>query len=363
MPKSAGLTLLWIEAAYDGSAARMHLDGTLKRLASGGHTVGKILANRSPRLGTSQWQRFGRISTQILRGVLAARRGVLIARYHPLLLPVMWAWSLRKGRVILLIQGSLDDVSSNEHKWFAKVPGMRWLERASLRSAAGFVAVTEGLAAQVSRVLGEDASAKPLLILPNGISLPLRATSDAVAPSDHRYAAFVGSLAVWQGIDVMLRATQSEYWPRDVVLRVAGDGVEADKVRAAVGPRVEYLGFLPHKSAEALIEQSVCLLALKDPDASAGSGGYWPFKVLEGAALGVPVIVSDAPRLPEMAAALQCCTVVEYGNHDAVARAVAQFNDDLALRERFGELGRANVQAFTWEAGAKQLSDFVGQFS
>ncbi|MGI6455376.1 MAG: glycosyltransferase [bacterium] len=89
---------------------------------------------------------------------------------------------------------------------------------------------------------------KPCLSLNNDISKP--------------YVLFFGALARWQGINLILNAIKCKDWPEDVLLVIAGDGIEKDKVvkESENDKRIIYLGNVLYNNMPNLI--SNCLVAL-----------------------------------------------------------------------------------------------------
>jgi glycosyltransferase involved in cell wall biosynthesis len=125
---------------------------------------------------------------------------------------------------------------------------------------------------------------------------------------------------------------------------MAGDGPERPRLEALASkwglPAVHFTGHLEKRDLDGVVRraEAVVLPAVWPENA--------PFTVLEAAAQGVPVIVSDMGGLPEMARVVGG-TVFPGGDEAALARAVAAVWDDpgpareraregrTALRERY----------------------------
>ncbi len=78
------------------------------------------------------------------------------------------------------------------------------------------------------------------------------------------YVVFVGALARWQGIDILLQSVQSEKWPGGVTLVVVGDGAERDKVEEVVrksGSRIQYLGRIPYAHVPGVVANAVVAIS------------------------------------------------------------------------------------------------------
>ena len=341
------ITLVWLESVRSGTASELHLNGTLQRLRSQGCVVREVISSDAGGR-TTTLERIRRLGSLLLRALRARHDGLLFARFHPLLLPVLWWWRRGGATVVLSVQGALDpDVMDG-------VPVARaWarLNRHTLRQAHGVITVTAGLAETLRPLLRSDAT--PLAVIPNGINPPHHAATPPRATWP--YAIFVGNLAAWQGIEQMLAATRHPSWPAGLRLVVVGDGSQADLVHAEGGEVVVPVGRLPRDQAMTWLAGAVFAFSLQDPKSGAASGGYWPYKILEAAASGVPTITSDAAGLQEMAEELGSVIVCPFGDAAAVASAAARLSSDRNLREQLGRAGKANVVPHFWKAKAPTL--------
>lgn len=352
--------VFWMERAVDGSAAGAHLRGTLARLkAIDAVSVRSVIADRQSEDGAEGYVRkVFRLARLMLHGAAAARRGrLLIARSHPLILPVALVWRATGGRVILSVQGSLDDFGGNEYPWLKDSRLFRRLAGLSNKSANGLIAGAPVLEDHIrAEMLGKHAH---LVSIPNGVFVDeLAAARDTERPMPAPYAVFVGNLASWQGIATMIEATSSPYWPADLPLVVIGDGSEASVVRSAA--HVKWLGRLPSAEASRWLAHSYCALALKRSDTPVGRHGYWPFKLIESAAVGVPMVCSDARGMSEAAQELGHGIVVEAQNAEAAARAILALWEDPVRRSELAESGMRNVAEHDWAAGAPRLEHIIG---
>jgi glycosyltransferase involved in cell wall biosynthesis len=345
------VTLLWLELARSGTASHLHLRGTIERMAAADIPIGAVICSTDVR-AKSVMERMRRLGRLVAKGIAASRKGILFARFHPFLLPVLIAWRVRGGVSVVSVQGALDHVVMDG------VPLARlWasLNRWTLNQADGVVTVTDGLGRAVRQELSSPDS--PLVVIPNGVSV-----ASPLPPEErpeYPYAVFVGNLASWQGIDQMLAAVDHPEWPQDVRLVLIGDGSQEARVRRHTNPLVMSLGRLPYETAQTWLAGAVASLSFQDPKSKAGLGGYRPFKVMEAASLGVPSVVSDAPGLPEMAEQLGSCVVCAYEDTPALARAVSDIYTDLEMRRELSRAGRANIQAFTWQAESANLGAFL----
>jgi glycosyltransferase involved in cell wall biosynthesis len=144
------------------------------------------------------------------------------------------------------------------------------------------------------------------------------------------------------GLDLVLTGLEGEAHA-DVVGRIA---------TLNLGSCVRWSGHVDEARLRALYDGA---LAVAVPSRYEGFG----LPVVEAWARGVPVIVSDAASLPELAgeAALQVATLDTAAWADALARVAT----DSALRQRLIAAGQARVEAFSVERAAERLWASVEQ--
>lgn len=345
--------LLWLESTKEGTAPRFHLDGTLERL--------RWLGIRDDDTHVLQYAGDGgravRLATGILRGLVAAAGSrPLIARWHPLLAPVVAVRRVRGGALILLVQGTLEDaIAANAY--------LGRFETAVARSTTRMFRASSGLAAphpQIAEWVDEQGSLEPgtCVIMPNGIPAHDRAGESAVAELPRRYVVFVGFLAPWQGIRTLRAALDEDDWPSGVSLVVVGDGPEAEYLDSHPHPRLMTTGHLPPSQARPVLRGALCTVSPKL--SSHSSRGWSPFKLLEAAAEGVPAVVSDVPGQTEFIRAEGSGVVVAPGDARALAEAVAHLDADADARSLMAARARASAAHYSWETHAGELGRLLG---
>jgi glycosyltransferase involved in cell wall biosynthesis len=155
------------------------------------------------------------------------------------------------------------------------------------------------------------------------------------------YALVVGTLEPRKGLDVAVAATARPGWPDGLSLVLVGPTGWGELALPADGAdRVLRLGRLSEADlATAYARASVVLV----PSRAEGFG----LPVLEAMTHRVPVVISDAPALVEVAGG--AALVAPVGDADALASAVGQA---LAGRDELVRAGTARAAAWTWEAAA-----------
>jgi glycosyltransferase involved in cell wall biosynthesis len=356
------VSVVWMERAADGTAAGAHLRGTLARLDALPVEVSGIIADRHSEDGRESYARkIWRLIRLSAQGMREARRDrVLVARYHPLMSPVVIWWRLRGGGVILSVQGTLDSASDNEYPWLKGSRLYRKLAAAPAKMAHGLIAGAPTIERHVrEEMLGKTAT---LVSIPNGVFVDdIQRSRETDRPMAKPYAVFVGNLAKWQGIDTLVSAFRSDSWPEGLALVVVGDGSERALVEHEDG--IHWTGRLPSDEARRWLAHAVCAFSVQRADVEVAKHGYWPFKLIESAAAGVPMICSDAPGLPEAAANLGHAVVVAAHDAEATARAAARLWSSPDLRVDLARRGEERAGRYDWRTGAVALGELIALVS
>jgi glycosyltransferase involved in cell wall biosynthesis len=159
------------------------------------------------------------------------------------------------------------------------------------------------------------------------------------------YALVVGTLEPRKGLDVAVAATAARSWPDLPLLAVGPTGWGEVRLPAADPQRLRLLGRLSDADLAVAYARAAAVLV---PSRSEGFG----LPVLEAMTHGVPVVVSDAPALVEVAGG--AAVVVPVGDADALAAGVVE------ARRRRAELGVAGPRRaaqYTWRDAAERCWD------
>lgn len=347
----APLTLLWLEPTPLGSAARTHLDGTLRRLQSLGLERPAVISAEHG--GISKTQKLVRLARLVRRARQTRPKGVLLTRWHPFSFFVTQHWQRRGGHVVLLLQGN-DATVHETYPWFKRVPFSGWMIAKSLRTPRVVLALNEGLADWVNSVRGPHST--PATILPTGVDDVFHATTPR--PHARPYVLFFGNLARWQGVEFLLAAKASPSWPAEVELWIAGRGEMGELVRASESPTLRVFDRLPPEELAPIVAGALATICPK-LDTPSMAETTTPFKMLESAAAGVPVIASDIPAQRRIVEADGYGLLVSLNDPSQLSEAVANLHMDSDLRARLADAARRTADRLSWENDAAILGEAI----
>lgn len=270
------------------------------------------------------------------------------------------SWALRRP-LVFDYQGSLtDELAAHGYAARGGVVSRtmgaieRWVEDGS----AMVVCSTTRASERVRGRLGVARVATVLDGVDTAVFRPLDATERRAArqrlglPPDAVVAVFVGVLAPYQGIDLLLEHLRPalDAAPQFHVV-VAGFPDESYRRRAAalgLGDRVRFTGRMPYEETAAL---SACADIALAPKLSATEGNL---KVASYLACGLPVVAFDSPVNRELAGDLG--VYAPLGDGRAFVDAVVALARDAERRASLGERSRQRaVQWLSWRLGGQQL--------
>ncbi len=231
----------------------------------------------------------------------------------------------------------------------------------SLLAAADHILTPSPVTAQF--VARQGIRTEKIRIIPNGVDPELfspPANEPATPPLQLLYA---GTLAPWQGLEMLYRAMRAVAASCDCRLWVVGQSRKqwvrrhrrlVSKLR--LEERVEFRDAVSQPELAALVRQAhVCVAPLRASDRNVVQG-CCPLKLLEYAAAGRAILAADLP-------AVRC--VLEPGAHallysprkvSHIRNAILELAKSPELRRRLGEAARQRVlEKFTWRAAREQL--------
>ena len=207
-------------------------------------------------------------------------------------------------------------------------------------------------------------SRKLVTVIPNGVSpsdfppSPLPAREGRVP-----VLLYIGTLADWQGIEVVIKALPKILEQRSVVLKIVGRG--RSRQRKVLSKQIRKLGLerivsvqpaVPHHEIPALIaEADICVAPLGLNDRNVTQGAC-PIKVLEYMASSRPLIASNMPIVRELVREDVDALLFSPNDPDDLARQVLALLNDSELSKRLAESASERaLTKFTWHESQKKL--------
>jgi glycosyltransferase involved in cell wall biosynthesis len=222
-----------------------------------------------------------------------------------------------------------------------RVEGLKALRDATLSGARRYLCPSSSLAGFAAEWRGVDGDR--VEVLPNPVEVPELGNRDELRRRhglDGPTLVFAGRLAPVKSLDSAIEALRQV---DGVSLLVAGDGPErAGLERLAEGLPVRFLGPQPR---ETVLE----LFAAADAVLLPSSWENFPHAVVEGLAVGTPVIATAVGGVTEIVTDGVNGLLVPRGDVGAMAEAIRRFFGDDALRERLRGAAAGSVGDYASE--------------
>ncbi|NUQ58797.1 MAG: glycosyltransferase family 4 protein [Anaerolineales bacterium] len=178
---------------------------------------------------------------------------------------------------------------------------------------------------------------------------------------------YVGTLADWQGLDIVIKALPKILESQPVKLHIVGRG--RSRQRKALAKQIRKLGLeehvivqpaVPHHEIPSLIAGAdICVapLALNDRNVTQGA---CPIKILEYMAAGRPLLASNMPIVRELVREDVDGLLFSPNDPEDLARQAVQLLKNMELSQRLAESAAAHVrEKFTWHESQKKLGKVV----
>ena len=210
--------------------------------------------------------------------------------------------------------------------------------------------------------LGLDRSL--VTVIPNGVSAsdfsptPLPARNGRVPT-----LLYIGTLADWQGLDVVVKALPKVLERQAVRLQIVGRGrsrqrkILAKQIRKlGIEEHVTVLPAVPHHEIPALIaDADICVAPLGLNDRNVTQGAC-PIKLLEYMAAGRPLLAPNMPIVRELIREDVDALLFSPNDPADLARQVVTLLDDFELSQRLAESASERaLTKFTWRESQKKL--------
>jgi glycosyltransferase involved in cell wall biosynthesis len=207
-------------------------------------------------------------------------------------------------------------------------------------------------------------SRKLITVIPNGVS-PSDFSPSPLLSRDGRTPVllYIGTLADWQGLEVVIKALPKILEQRAVQLRIVGRG--RSRQRKVLSKHIRKLGVegsvlvqpaVPHHEIPALIAESdICVAPLGLNDRNVTQGAC-PIKVLEYMASSRPLIASNMPIVRELVREDVDGLLFSPNDPEDLARKALMLLNDVALSQRLAESATERaLTKFTWHESQKKL--------
>ena len=221
------------------------------------------------------------------------------------------------------------------------------------KHAAGYVAITSALAAELAGRFGERPR---VFVVPDGAGDP----GALPPPEAGRFVAgYAGHLYPWKGVDVFVRSLA--HAPDVHGLIVGGHPGEADLARVSalvrdlrLEDRVTITGLVP--PGRVAIELARASVLVLPNTASAISERYTsPLKLFEYLTMRRPIVASDLASIREVLTHRHTALLVPPGDERALGSALADLREQPALAAGLATSASALASRYTWDARAERL--------
>ena len=207
-------------------------------------------------------------------------------------------------------------------------------------------------------------SRKLVTVIPNGVS-PSDFSPSSLPSRDGRIPVllYIGTLADWQGLEVVIKALPKILEQHDIRLQIVGRG--RSRQRKSLAKQIRKSGLeehviiqpaVPHHEIPALIaEADICIAPLGLNDRNVTQGAC-PIKVLEYMAAGRPLIASNMPIVRELVREDVDALLFSPNDSDDLARQVLALLNDVELSKRLAESASKHaLTKFTWHESQRKL--------
>jgi glycosyltransferase involved in cell wall biosynthesis len=205
---------------------------------------------------------------------------------------------------------------------------------------------------------------KLVTVIPNGVSASDFSPSPLPARDGRTpVLLYIGTLADWQGLDIIIKALPKILEQQAVRLQIVGRG--RSRQRKMLSKQIRKLGVegsvivqpaIPHHEIPALIAESdICIAPLGLNDRNVTQGAC-PIKVLEYMAAGRPLLASNMPIVRELVREDMDALLFSPSDPDDLARQTLTLLNDFELSKRLARSASERVLTkFTWHESQKKL--------
>ena len=205
---------------------------------------------------------------------------------------------------------------------------------------------------------------KLVTVIPNGVS-PSDFSPSPLPTRENRIPVllYIGTLADWQGLDILIKALPKILEHKQVKLQIVGRG--RSRQRKMLAKQIRKLGLeehvliqpaVPHHEIPQLISNAdICVAPLGLNDRNVTQGAC-PIKVLEYMAAGRPLLASNMPIVRELVREDIDGLLFSPNDPDDLARQIFALLNDFELSQRLASSASERaLTKFTWHESQKKL--------
>ncbi len=202
-----------------------------------------------------------------------------------------------------------------------------------------------------------------ITVIQNGVDIKLFTPQPLNPASDCPTLLYIGTLADWQGLDVLIEATRIIAAQRPVRLRIVGRGRGRQRKelikhirKQGLEDAVSIEAAVPHHEMPALLAQAdVCIAPLTYNDRNV-TQGCCPLKVIEYMACGRPIVASNLPVVRELARENIDALLFTPDDPADLARCTLAILDDPVLAQHLAQSAAERAHStFSWHVAQKKL--------
>ncbi len=205
---------------------------------------------------------------------------------------------------------------------------------------------------------------KLVTVIPNGVS-PSDFSATPLPVRDGRIPVllYIGTLADWQGLEIVIKSLPKILEQQPVQLQIVGRG--RSRQRKMLAKQIRKLGIeehvivqpaVPHHEIPALIASAdICVAPLGLNDRNVTQGAC-PIKLLEYMAAGRPMLASNMPIVRELVREDVDALLFSPNNPEDLARQTLALLNDFELSKRLADsASKRALTKFTWHESQKKL--------
>lgn len=200
-----------------------------------------------------------------------------------------------------------------------------------------------------------------IMVIPNGVDPQLFAPPPTKIPKNYYQIVYFGTFAGWQGWELAVRATAQLSPHFHLLLIGQGNKTQLHTIRKlvqklALDQRTQLLPPMPQSELVTHLQQSDILLAPLTLCDRNVVQGCCPLKVLEGMAVGTPVITSDLPVVRCLGEDRQHFLLVKPNSIAEIVSAITELVQHPHLAQYLARQARLHIlNHFTWAQATHQL--------